>query len=212
MLATSSGNAIMSMTANNVDASLAGLHFRQDGAKDGHFGLWRDAGTTDQYRLVMEINAGGVSDSSNKFVMLTDGKIGIGTNVPDQSLEVEQTGEGNVFRINDGTHTCDMDPDAAVVDTCASDARLKENIRDPQPVLDYLTGIKIRDFEWINNKETDTGVVAQEIMDDYPELISEDEDGYYMAESISSWKLVKAIQEQQEQIEELRARIEELES
>jgi len=99
MLATSSGNAIMSMTANNVDASLAGLHFRQDGAKDGHFGLWRDAGTTDQYRLVMEINAGGVSDSSNKFVMLTDGKIGIGTNVPNELLTLQGGSDAPVLMI-----------------------------------------------------------------------------------------------------------------
>lgn len=37
-----------------------------------------------------------------------------------------------------------------------------------------------------------------------------DNDGYYMVYGMNTWKLVKAIQEQQAQIEELKQEIEEL--
>lgn len=73
-----------------------------------------------------------------------------------------------------------------------------------------MAGIKLRDFEWINSNESDTGVIAQEIMEQYPDLISIGDNGYYMAQSISSWKLVKAIQEQQAQIEQLKKEIDNL--
>ncbi|MEK6869176.1 MAG: hypothetical protein AABX63_03640 [Nanoarchaeota archaeon] len=39
-----------------------------------------------------------------------------------------------------------------------------------------------------------------------------DADGYYMVDGMNSWKLVKAIQEQQAQIEQLKAEINELKS
>ena len=37
-----------------------------------------------------------------------------------------------------------------------------------------------------------------------------DADGYYMVDGMNAWKLVKAIQEQQEQIEVLKEEVEEL--
>ncbi|MEK6949190.1 MAG: hypothetical protein AABX34_03145, partial [Nanoarchaeota archaeon] len=42
-----------------------------------------------------------------------------------------------------------------------------------------------------------TGVIAQDLIDKYPELVHMDNDGYYMVDGMNSWKLVKAIQEQQ---------------
>ena len=77
--------------------------------------------------------------------------------------------------------------------------------------MPYLLGIPIKDFTVIASGDNKTGVIAQDLLDKYPELVHLDADGFYMVDGMNSWKLVKAIQEQQEQIEELKQRIEELE-
>jgi len=102
-----------------------------------------------------------------------------------------------------------------------SDQRLKENITDASSALPKVNSISIKSFDW---KETgnhvDFGVIAQELITVAPECVTEgvdNEDG-----SIKSpWQvdtaalvpvLVKAIQEQQAIINDLKARIETLES
>src|SRR3972149_3291075 len=70
-------------------------------------------------------------DDTKSITLDNSGAVGIGTVSPDQRLEVETASEGDVMRLNDGTETCDLDPDATeVVETCSSDARLKTNITD----------------------------------------------------------------------------------
>jgi hypothetical protein len=101
-----------------------------------------------------------------------------------------------------------------------SDQRLKENITDASSALPKVNSISIKSFDW---KETgnhvDFGVIAQELITVAPECVTEgidNEDG-----SIKSpWQvdtaalvpvLVKAIQEQQAIITDLKSRIEALE-
>jgi hypothetical protein len=67
--------------------------------------------------------------------------------------------------------------------------------------------IEIRDYEVISSGDTRTGVVAQELMLIRPDLVEMGEDGMYRVREIGSWELVKAIQEQQDQIEELRRQV-----
>ncbi len=66
------------------------------------------------------------------------------------------------------------------------------------------------DFTVIASGDNKTGVIAQDLLEKYPELVHTDNNGYYMVDGINSWKLVKAIQEQQKQIEQLKQDIEEL--
>ena len=70
----------------------------------------------------------------------------------------------------------------------------------------YLLGIPIKDFTVIASGDNKTGVIAQDLMEKYPELVYKDNDGNYMVDGINAWKLVEAIQEQQGQIEELQER------
>lgn len=129
-----------------------------------------------------------------------------------RKFDVSQGTEGATVRLNDTTEICDLDPDAtSVTETCSSDARLKTNIREAEPVLNYLTGLPIKDFTVKASGENATGVIAQDLLENYPELVSMD-DEYYMVKSLSPWLFVKAIQEQQAQIEELQKRIEVLEN
>ena len=102
-----------------------------------------------------------------------------------------------------------------------SDQRLKENIVDASSALSKVNSIKIRSYNW---KETgnhvDFGVIAQELIDVAPEAVSEGQDNpdgtiknpWGVDTSTLVPSLIKAIQEQQAIINDLKARIETLES
>jgi hypothetical protein len=99
-----------------------------------------------------------------------------------------------------------------------SDASLKENIRDLDKGLETILALQPRRFDWKNGDGNDImGFVAQEVETVLPELVHDykysDEEtklGLKMGDMIPS--LVKAIQEQQETITALTARIEQLEN
>ena len=58
----------------------------------------------------------------------------------------------------------------------ASDVRLKEDIRDAEPMMDRLMQLPVRRFKWKNKADDqayDLGVVAQEVEPLFPELVSE---------------------------------------
>jgi hypothetical protein len=101
--------------------------------------------------------------------------------------------------------------------TAISDESLKENIRDLDKGLDTILALKPRRFDWKNGDGNDImGFVAQEVQEALPELVhdykyndSETKLGIKMGDMLPS--LVKAIQEQQEIINDLRARVAQLE-
>ena len=92
-----------------------------------------------------------------------------------------------------------------------SDERLKENIKDLETGLDEVMALKPRRFDWRDREEKNVaGFIAQEVEPVLPDLI-----GDFMHDDLDDAKtvkmsdmiptLVKAIQEQQEIIEELKA-------
>ena len=115
-----------------------------------------------------------------------------------------------------------------------SDIKLKENIIDATPKLNDLLKVKIRNYNLIKNDRKQIGVIAQELEEIFPSMVSEspdienreitDEEGNVTTEkvdlgtttksvkySVFTPMLIKAIQEQQTIIEDLKARIETLE-
>jgi hypothetical protein len=104
-----------------------------------------------------------------------------------------------------------------------SDIRLKENIVDATPKLEDIKRLKIKNFNFIGNNLKQIGLIAQEVEEIFPGLVNEDkqpdiEDGpkgevYKSVKySVLVPMLVKAMQEQQEIIENLKTRIEQLEN
>jgi hypothetical protein len=106
-----------------------------------------------------------------------------------------------------------------------SDIKNKENIVDATPKLDKLMQVKIRNYnlkgEYEQHKQI--GVIAQELEQIFPSMIEEtpdrDAEGKDLGTTTKSVKysvfvpmLIKAIQEQQAIINDLKARIETLES
>ena len=116
-----------------------------------------------------------------------------------------------------------------------SDIKLKENIVDASPKLDDLMQVRIRNYNLIGEETKQLGVVAQELEEVFPAMVSEspdfeeqevtDKEGNVTTEKVDlgtttkSVKysvfvpmLIKAMQEQQEIINDLKARIETLEN
>jgi hypothetical protein len=104
-----------------------------------------------------------------------------------------------------------------------SDIKLKENITDATPKLQDLLKVKIKNYNFIGDDKKQIGVVAQELEEIFPALVSESPDfetdeqtgeKIDLGTTTKSVKysvfvpmLIKAIQEQQKQIEELKALI-----
>ena len=83
----------------------------------------------------------------------------------------------------------------------SSDARLKENIEDAEPMLDRLLQVDFRRYNWIDsdNAKKEFGVIAQELQPLFPDLIGQGEDGYYTVGYTSFATIAcKAIQELKE--------------
>jgi hypothetical protein len=149
--------------------------------------------------------------TTNLFKIKANGNVGIGTSSPGSKLHVYSTTANDVLLVQDNSGTCEAQPTTTGLTwSCSSDERLKTNIRDAESVIDYINGIRIREYNVINTYENALGVVAQEMLENYPELVTMGEDGYYRVSSLGSWTIVKAIQEQQTIIESQATEIEQL--
>jgi hypothetical protein len=104
-----------------------------------------------------------------------------------------------------------------------SDIKNKENIVDATPKLDKVNQLKVRNFNFKGDELKQIGFVAQEFEQVFPSMVEEhsdkDADGNDLGTITKSIKtsvlvpiLVKAIQEQQQIINDLKTRIETLES
>ena len=112
-----------------------------------------------------------------------------------------------------------------------SDVKLKENILDATPKLNDLLTVKIRNYNLIGDDNKQIGVIAQELEEIFPSMVEEskdtedrevtDEEGNVTTEivdlgtttksvkySVFTPMLIKAIQEQQAQIELLKQEVE----
>jgi hypothetical protein len=107
--------------------------------------------------------------------------------------------------------------------TSISDQRLKENVRDLDDGLASVMALKPRKFDWKEGKgknvKDDRGFIAQEFEQVFPDLIDtwkdpapEGEEPYKAVNANLIPTLVRAIQEQQEIIDALEARLAALES
>ena len=109
--------------------------------------------------------------------------------------------------------------------TISSDVRLKENISDATPKLSDILSLKVKNFNYLGDEHKQIGFIAQEFEQVFPSLVTERDTRKYDDESnvLSGYEntkglkvgmefaiLVKAIQEQQDIINELKAEIDEL--
>ena len=92
---------------------------------------------------------------------------------------------------------------------------MKENVRPLEDGLSRVSKIKPVKFDWISDGTSTEGFIAHELQEVFPDAVDGEKDGKNM-QGVDYGKitplLVKAIQEQQTIIEDLKARIEKLES
>jgi len=136
-----------------------------------------------------------------------------------QALNSNQPGSGQVFNVYTNGNVQNANNSYGAI----SDIKLKENIVDATPKLDDLCKVKVRQYNLIGDELKQIGVIAQELETVFPKLIDEsvdkDTDGNDLNTTTKSVKysvfvpiLIKAIQEQQTIINDLKARIETLEA
>ena len=118
----------------------------------------------------------------------------------------QQGAAGGVSLANANTST-------SVAYNTSSDYRMKENIRPIENGLDRLKQLKPVKFDWKTSDETSEGFIAHEVQEIFPDAIAGEKDGEEM-QGMDYGRitplLVKAIQEQQAQIETLKQEIREI--
>lgn len=115
-------------------------------------------------------------------------------------------------------------PNQGVMYATDSDSRLKDVIGETKYGLKNLLNLKVKDYTWKKSphKNIDTGLIAQEVMDIYPNAVLSGEEKnkkYNIKEGDANYNymnieyskfvplLIKSIQEQQEQIDNLKQQI-----
>ncbi len=123
-------------------------------------------------------------------------------------LDVRSNGTSIIGEIN-ATNT-------ATQFNTSSDYRLKENVETLKDGLDRLNQLKPVQFTWTTDGSLSEGFIAHEVEDLFPDAVSGEKDAVDEKGDIDPQQvdygritplLVKAIQEQQEQIEELKAEV-----
>ena len=90
-----------------------------------------------------------------------------------------------------------------------SDSRLKKNIENLPNQLDKINALRPVEFDYIKSGEHQIGFIAQEVREIYPDLVAEGEDTMLTVTGLGKTeaRLIKAIQEQQTIINDLKARV-----
>jgi hypothetical protein len=125
------------------------------------------------------------------------GNVGIGDTTPDYLIDIENTGaDTDIFALTDSDGACLYNPESgSVTVSCSSDERLKQNIVDAPSSLEYFNSFIVRQYNVIASGDLMTGVIAQEVLQTHPELVTLGVDGMYSVQLPNQWKFVKAIQE-----------------
>ena len=124
--------------------------------------------------------------------------------------QIDSSGNHTITGVVTTTSTLRAQGD--VIAYYSSDKRLKDNVTPIPNALDKINAISGYEFDWNDKQDTyeghDVGVIAQEIEEILPEVVTTREDGY---KAVKYGKivplLIQGIKEQQKQIEELKALI-----
>ena len=109
-----------------------------------------------------------------------------------------------------GSGQLDVRGDIVALSTFASsDIRLKDNIKPIENALSKVNQINPIEFNWKSNGKQDFGVSAQQIEELYPDLVTENIEGYKVVKyNPLIALLLKSIQELHKEVQELKNNIE----
>ena len=92
---------------------------------------------------------------------------------------------------------------SATIVNSLSDEKLKKDISTIDNALDKVKQLRGVDYTWKESEEKSKGVIAQELQEVFPELVSESESGLSVNYNGIIGVLIEAIKEQQKQIDKL---------
>ena len=92
---------------------------------------------------------------------------------------------------------------SATIVNSLSDEKLKKDISTIDGALDKVKQLRGVDYTWKESEEKSKGVIAQELQEVFPELVSESESGLSVNYNGIIGVLIEAIKEQQKQIDKL---------
>lgn len=218
------------LNATTTTAGYAAIFTNTNGASDSN-GLLVKAGSTSSEYNVRFANQ---SDSTTFLTIKGNGNVGINTTGPSYKLDVQgQVGINSgsdtsfiIFRnyssgavtiqqfVQNGVGTIGSITfnGTAVLYNATSDYRLKQDFKDYNG-LNIISSIKTYDFEWKSNKTRSYGVIAHELAEIMPSIVSGDKDafdenGKVLPQGVDYSKivpiLIKSIQELNAEIQTLK--------
>jgi hypothetical protein len=150
----------------------------------------------------IQFRAGG---NTPRMTLTGSGSLGIGTASPADRLDVN----GDIRIGTGGTGCLKNNSGATIIGVCSSDLRFKERITPFPNLLDNVSRLRPVHYYWRAEEfptkhfgsEQTYGLIAQEVEQILPELVSEDEQGYKQVDySKLPLLTIQAVKEQQEQI------------
>ena len=149
-------------------------------------------------------------DSSNFGILLnrSNGRIKNAIDVGGSGNVTQMFGNAGEFRVKGDGDVQNTNNSYGGI----SDQNLKENIVDATNKLDDINQVQIRNFNFIGSDHKQIGVIAQELESVFPSLVKTDDEGLKSVKySVLVPILVKALQEADDKIDALTARVEALE-
>jgi hypothetical protein len=141
--------------------------------------------------------------NSGKAIITPDGNVGIGTAVPSDKLDVA----GGFIRLQRDTGGISQlcINGLGRISNCSSSRRYKNNIADWHSGLSLLSRLRPVTFDWKESKVHDLGLVAEEVAEVEPLLVTHNDKGEIEGVKYDRMGvvLINAIREQQTQIEAL---------
>ena len=211
------GNVGIGTTAPSAKLSVIATG---DGANVLHLGIER-AWVFKQFgsgaSTALELTGADASNNNKNFVINTTGNVGIGTQGPLDRLHVFGDLRIGVF----GTNGCLKNNNGGtIIGNCASDARFKRGITPVTPVLTRLARLQPVHYFWRAAEfpernfgaAREMGLIAQEVEQVLPELVTTDAQGF-KAVDYSKLPLltIQAVKELKAENEALRVRLLKLE-
>ena len=136
-----------------VYANIGATFYEMINGVAGSVALWMGHTSSNPYGLRINFSGGAPNNTTNYFINASD----------TSGTKFQVYSNGNVVNTNNSYGAI-------------SDIKLKENIVDATPKLDDLMQVKIRNYNLIGEETKQLGVVAQELEEVFPALVSESPD------------------------------------
>ncbi|HUU34703.1 MAG TPA: tail fiber domain-containing protein, partial [Vicinamibacterales bacterium] len=170
-------------------------------------------GSASGARIEFSTTPNGTTNRANRMVIDHDGEVGINTLTPLDRLHVV----GDIRVGTTGTNGClKGNGGAAIAGTCSSDARFKRDITPFGPALERVTALRPVHYFWRAaafpekgfGTEQTYGLIAQEVEQVLPEIVTTDADGFKAVDYAKlPLLLLQALRELKDENDALKARM-----